>query len=79
MAASGQPRIEDRVAGISDGVNTLFQTAQAYRAGTLVAFRNGQALERTKNNGYIELGGKLFRMKEPPLPQDVVGAYYVVE
>lgn len=75
----GWPKIEERVAGLVDGANTLFETEKVYRGGTLIAYRNGQALEQTMENGWDELGGKLFRMKVAPMQKDVIGAYYIID
>lgn len=74
----GWPRIEERVAGTVDGFNVYFQTAKDYRAGTLVVFRNGQSLVDARDNGFEELGGKKFKLKVPPIVDDIIGAYYIV-
>jgi hypothetical protein len=75
----GQPSFEERVQGVVDGSNTLFKTSKKYRPGTLIVFRSGQALVASRDNGFIEIGGKNFRMKQAPVVDDVIGAYYVID
>ena len=74
----GWPKIEEHVAGTVDGINVQFETAKEYKAGTLVVFRNGQSLVDARDNGFEELGERKFRMKVPPVVDDIIGAYYIV-
>ncbi len=78
MALKGWFRFDDRVSGIPDGVNTLFKTLVPYKNGTLSAMLNGQVKKASRDDGFVELGNMQFRMKIPPLSDDVVGACYVV-
>lgn len=78
MALKGWFRFDDRVNGVPDGSNVLFETKEPYRPGTLNAILNGQVKTSNRDDGFEELGGGQFRMKEPPQPDDVVGACYVV-
>lgn len=59
----------ERAIGVVDGVNQDFSAPSAYISGTLNVFRNGQLLDRTANNGWIELAPAegTFRMKVAPL------------
>lgn len=78
MALKGWFRFDDQVGGIPDGTNTLFETKEPYKPGTLNAILNGQVKAANRDDGFVELGNKQFRMKQPPLSDDTVGACYVV-
>lgn len=58
--------------GVTDGANTLFRTPHDYRPGTLVAFRNGQAIPSQTT----ELGGRDFELEIAPKTDDKIVAYY---
>lgn len=70
------PRFET-AQGTVDGVNRDFSVSEDYTANTLVVFRNGQLLERSMDNGWVELGGNDFRMNIAPLPADILQAFYM--
>lgn len=70
------PRFQIAV-GPVNGVNKQFETSEEYTVDTLVVFRNGALLERSADNGWMELGGKQFEMKMVPLTEDVVHCFYM--
>lgn len=74
----GWPHIEERVSGFVDGSNQVFETVVPYQAGSLQVLLNGVLKDKQRDDGWDEIGGKLFRMKKPPQPGDFVGAYYRV-
>ena len=65
------------MSGVTNGFNTLFTTPSSYAPGSLVVFLNGQALIRTNNDGWIELGGNRIQMKIAPTAGDDLQAYYL--
>jgi len=78
VALKGWFRFDDRVGGIPDGTNTLFETKKPYKPGSLNAILNGQVKAADRDDGFIEIDNQQFRMKRPPLADDVIGACYVV-
>lgn len=67
------------VFGVVDGVNRDFQTAREYVPGTLRVFLNGILKRGDLDDGWLELGGTLFRMKVAPRIADQIGASYLVQ
>jgi hypothetical protein len=53
-----------------------FRTPDSYIPGTLAVFLNGQFLFPGSENGFVELGGNSFRLKEPLHPSDWLGVGY---
>jgi len=67
--------LEDAIGDI-DGVNTNFSTSKIYIKGSLKVFINGMLRKSDWDDGWYELGGKDFKLKEPPLPGDTVSVIY---
>lgn len=63
-------------AGPIDGVNTSFTVSVMYVPGTLQVWLNGLLLRKDFDDGWLELGWNKFKLKEPPVPGDVVQAYF---
>lgn len=72
------PRIEVAV-GVINGVNRTFSTPDAYFPGTLQIFVNGQLKRKDFDDGFNELvsGAGTFELKEAPVVDDVIQAYYL--
>lgn len=62
--------------GVVDGVNDTFTVTSSYATGTLRVFSNGIIKQVDDLDGWIELGGNSFQMKEAPLAGDRLMAYY---
>jgi hypothetical protein len=62
--------------GVVDGVNKAFNTSTFYVPGSLVVYLNGDTLDRDSDNGWVELGGNSFELKEIPETGDTVWTYY---
>ncbi len=70
------PRFQVAI-GVVDGVNRQFETSEDYGTDTLAVFRNGALMEKSADNGWAELGVKLFELKIAPKAQDVVHVFYM--
>jgi hypothetical protein len=62
--------------GTIDGANTDFTTPSAYFPGTLFAYKNGLLIRAIDDDGPIEQGANMVRMKEAPLTGDTLHFYY---
>lgn len=73
-----RPRFE-AATGAIDGVNKIFLVTKPYDPGSLAVFLNGQLKRRDFNDGWEETSPTtgVFTMKEAPLPDDVVQAFYL--
>lgn len=72
------PRVViESLEGFPDGVNRFFRTRVPYLAGSTIVYRNGQALIATLDDGWFERGTTLLEMKEAPLLDDHLSAYYI--
>lgn len=69
--------VPETAIGIPDGVRTIFRTSVAYVPGSLMVFLNGQLKERDHEDGFEEMGGRKFRMKEAPRSFEVVQVAYI--
>jgi hypothetical protein len=69
--------IERPVSGSIDGVNQDFEMATAYVPDSIRVYLNGQLKCGTDNDGWIEQGGKKFRLKEAPETGEVIQVRYV--
>ena len=78
MVHKGWFRFDGRCVGIVDGSNMVFETTEKYGNGTLNVILNGQVKDAGMDDGCVELGGKRFKMKKPPVSGDIIGACYVV-
>lgn len=63
--------------GTINGSNLIFKTPAPYVPGTLRVFVNGQLLRSDFDDGWTELGGDTFRLKEAPIVEDTISAYFV--
>lgn len=72
----GCPKIE-KLSGLANGFNTIFETSMVYTPGSVRVFRNGIVNEASGPDGWTELGGKRISMKEPPKTTDILQAYYI--
>lgn len=70
------PVIEEAI-GEPNGYLSVFYTKKPYRPGTLVVFLNATSLVAAGDNGWIETGNNSFKLKEVPLPGDVIMVYYI--
>jgi len=70
------PRIE-KLSGVVNGFNTVFETSVSYVPGSVRVFRNGNLNEGSLVDGWTELGGNRIAMNEPPIPTDIMQAYYI--
>lgn len=59
-----------------DGVRVEFQTAVAYRSGSITLWFNGQLVQKDADNGFAELGGNTIQMFEAPLVGDCLQVVY---
>jgi hypothetical protein len=63
--------------GPCNGVNTTFETPTRFVAGTLRVFMNGQACESADGRkGWAEITDNVLQMVLPPVPGDVLQAFY---
>ena len=67
----------ERLSGVTNGTNTVFETSRSYLAGSVRVFRNGIVNSATGVDGYAELGNRRVKMNEPPKPTDIMQAYYI--
>lgn len=72
-----RPVIEPAV-GVPNGVRTDFETTASYLPGSVKVFVNGLVMRADYVDGWIELGAKKIRLKEPPQDRDVVQFFYLV-
>jgi len=73
---SRDPQLDEAV-GTIDGANDIFETLDAYIAGSVHAYINGLLTQRgDPNDGLTELGGKQVRLHYIPRPGDTVHLYY---
>lgn len=72
------PRFEV-LAGVIDGVNTVFTSSVAYTPGTSAVFLNGQLKRITYDDGWTETSppAGTITMMEPPDLLDVVQMFYL--
>jgi hypothetical protein len=63
---------------VVDGSNRVFDTPSQYVPGSLRVFVDGFLQRRDFDDGWIELGGTKFELKEAPETDSVVSAYFVV-
>ena len=71
--------IIEKLSGVINGYNTIFETSKGYVPGSVRVFRNGALNEGTLKDGWKELGNRRIAMKEPPVPTDVLQAYYIAQ
>jgi len=62
--------------GPIDGANIYFLTPSAYWVGTVWAFVNGLLVARDGDDGSIELGGNVVKMRTAPQWGDTLHFYY---
>lgn len=62
--------------GAIDGVNQVFEAPSDYVPGSLAVWINGQLKVPEREDGAVELGGRTFRINEPPKPGDTVLVAY---
>jgi hypothetical protein len=62
--------------GPIDGVNKSFTVSAMYVPGSLQVWLNGLLLRKDYDDGWTEQGWNKFKMKEAPIPGDVVQAYF---
>ena len=70
------PRIE-KLSGVINGFNTIFETSAGYLPGSVRVFRNGILNEGSLIDGWTELGNKRISLNEAPIPGDVMQVYYI--
>lgn len=58
----------DKPTGTIDGVNAVFTTSRPYIAGTLMVFRNGQALTSGVSEDYTETTSTTFTFNAACIP-----------
>lgn len=66
----------ERLAGTLDGVNDTFTTANPYRFGTTVVYRNG--LREFRNVGYLELDDRTIQFTTVPRDDDDLFIDYLI-
>jgi len=71
--------IVEKLSGVTDGFNTVFETSRSYAAGSVRVFANGIVGEGSLSDGWKELGNKRILMNKPPRSGDVIQAYYIVQ
>ena len=71
-----QPSLIEPAAGLVDGVNTVFLSSVAYVPNSVQVWLNGQMKRKDFDDGWIELGSNKIKLKEAPLPGDVVQVFY---
>lgn len=59
-----------------DGIITDFSFPETYKAGTVSVWVNGQKKDPDLDDGYLELGGAVVQLKEPPLAGDLLWGEY---
>lgn len=62
--------------GVVDGANVAFETSVAYWPGTLRVYLNGQLIHEADDDGPVETGGRTFTVGRPPVPGDILDAWY---
>lgn len=62
--------------GDVDGVNRDFQTISDFAASSLHVYVNGQLRSAVLDGGWDETGPHNFKLKEAPLPGDVIQVAY---
>jgi len=67
----------EKLSGVANGFNTIFETSNSYVAGSVRVFVNGIVNEASGPDGWFELGSNRISMKEPPRPTDIIQAYYI--
>lgn len=70
------PILFETLAGAIDGVNVDFQTTRSYKSSSVRVWVNGRLEVVDFDDGWIELGGNIIRLKVPPLVGMVVRASY---
>jgi len=70
------PAIIEVPSGSINGLNKLFETSTPYQSGSVMVFLNGQLKRQDFDDGWVELGGKAFEMKEPPETEDALLVYF---
>lgn len=63
--------------GPLDGENQEFSTGAPYVPGSLVVLVNGTMPVQGSDEGWDELGGRWFRLRRAPRPDDTVLACYL--
>lgn len=69
--------IIEKLSGVTNGFNTIFETSRGYVAGSVRVFVNGIVNEGSLVDGWKELGNKRIAMNEVPRPTDILQAYYI--
>lgn len=62
--------------GIINGINVDFTTPEDYISGTIHLIMNGVLIKRDDDDSIIETGSNSFRMKIPPVTNDVIHVRY---
>ena len=70
------PAVIEVAFGPVDGANKQYTVSAMYVPGSLQVWLNGQLKRKDLIDGWVELGNNKFEMKEPPLPGDVVQAWF---
>lgn len=72
------PRFETPT-GVTDKTNVDFYVSRPYANGSTAVFLNGVLMERTFDDGWIELDPEtgLIRLKEAPFPFDTLQIFYL--
>ncbi|MEE9358887.1 MAG: hypothetical protein V3U85_00235 [Hyphomicrobium sp.] len=65
--------VKEAAAGLVNGVNNVFSSSIDYKAGSVVGFRNGQAVPSQTT----ELGGRDFQLEITPKVGDVIAVHYI--
>lgn len=69
--------IIEKLSGVINGYNLVFETSRSYVPGSVRVFVNGNVNEVSGPDGWKELGSKRIAMKEIPRPTDILQAYYI--
>jgi hypothetical protein len=69
--------IIEKLSGVVNGFNTIFETSHHYVAGSVRIFVNGNVNEASGPDGWKELGTNRISLKEIPRPTDILQAYYI--
>ncbi len=69
----------EKLSGVANGFNTIFETSRGYVPGSVRVSVNGIVGEGSLTDGWKELGNKRISMNEPPRPTDIMQAYYIAE
>jgi hypothetical protein len=69
--------IIERLSGVINGYNVVFETSRPYVPGSLKVFHNGLLGLEELVDGWVELGNGRIRLKEIPREGDILQAYYL--